>query len=330
MDGRFTRSDTAVKAIPVDAGYLEFEAEGFFLDYGGGTIAISAAVNVDMVGTIRNSSQFIEVSRGKHLYNEIRYTTYPVYVDPAATTVLFSLNNPIQISAGGTVSNILGRYRDPSGGASRVSGTEMVAPVATTDYLFNSNYDGSGSNWTAFLQVTANYGTEGVNYTLVNTGGTAGYVTKLQARGKGIYNYDPVTLAMLDEDSQAVHGTRILELDLKYEKNIDTATTFANIHLDQYKDPKTLVESVRFLANREYYSMYTFLGADIGDKFQLSDELSAISSDLFINAIEFEVLPGGIIFVNYTPAFGGYDAYDFWVLDTVGDSELGEETFLGF
>lgn len=272
-----------------------------------------------------------EINYGKYLANEIRYTTYPTYVDETATSVLFSLNSPIYIEAGGERTNLLGRYRDPNGGAARISGKDMVTPVASTDYLFNTAADGSGTNLTAYLQVTANYGTEGVNYTLKNTHSTlGGYVTRLNARGRGIYTYDPVTLMIEDGASKAIHGTRTLNLDLKYERDISTAYTFASIHLNQYMTPVTSIEKLKFCASRDAYAMATFLALEPGSKFNLYEQLAGASGDYFVNGIDIEIMPGNVIYCSLIPASAANDVYRFWYLGEVGKSELGVNTFLGF
>jgi hypothetical protein len=336
-DGRFERSNTtSLTQVAVGIDKLLCEDGSFLLQETGDHLifdgeVVDATINKPVSGGYRNPWVNMEVSHGKQLFNDIRYTSYPTYVDAAATTVLFSLNSTIEIAPGITKSNVLGRYRDPTGGAASVSGKDMVVPAATTDYLFNTAADGSGTDITANLTVTASYGTEGVNYSLENTHATlTGYVIKLQARGKGIYTYDPMTLMLEDAASKVIHGTRILNLDLKYERNIETAYNFASVHLNQYKDPQTAVETVEFVANHDGYAMATFLGCDIGSKFSLYDDLSAVNGDYFINGIEFAIMPGKVIYCTWYPSSAANDVYVYWYLGEAGKSELGVTTFLGF
>jgi hypothetical protein len=274
----------------------------------------------------------IEVSHGRHLFNEARYTVYPRYVDALATTVLASLNSPIELAANQTRPNVLMRYRDPTGGAARISGRDMVTPVATTDYLMNSKADGTGTDMTASLTVTANYGPEGVNYTLQNTSATTtGFVTKLQCRGKGIYTYDPVTLRAEDAASKLVHGTRVLSMDFRYQKSILIAAAFADVFLDIYAEPLTVVDRATFSGNYSPRSMAVFLWVEPGDKIAIWNADAAISGNYFVNGVETVIGPGGMVRCTWTVQSEVYANISgmFWTLDTPGNDELGVNTYLG-
>lgn len=65
---------------------------------------------------------------------------------------------------------------------------DVVTPVATTDYLGNASIDGTGTNRTSSLAVTAlvagtNLWASGAKITVTNNGATSVYLTKLQVRG---------------------------------------------------------------------------------------------------------------------------------------------------
>jgi hypothetical protein len=293
----------------------------------------SGEIDPDEIGIVGMRCPIVDMSvaYGKHLYNKIKYTVYPRYVDSTASTVLFSLNSYITLAPGETRTNVLGRYRDPNGGASRISGKDMVTPAATTDYLMNSASDGSGTNLTANLTVTANYGTEGVNYTLQNTHATStGYVTKLQARGKGIYTYDPVTMFLEDTTSEDANGTLELGLDFKYEQRVDIADLFADVHLAAYSNPTTTVEDVTYIANYDAYALITWLELEPGMRFEMYEEQTAIGGTWILSGVNFSITGGNLIRVTYMPALGLYDMYVLWEMGIVGMSELGETTIVSY
>jgi hypothetical protein len=206
---------------------------------------------------------------------------------------------------------------------------DMVTPVATTDYLFNSAEDGSGSNLTGDLTVTATYGANGVDYSIVNGGVSNGYVTFLQARGKGIYTYNPVDKDFDYTDGIAIDGTKVLNLDMPYLDNPLVADDFGNILLDQYCQKRTLVETVTFTANRSQFLKSAFIYKGIGDKVWLVDSYAGVDASFCIHEVNFSINEQ---VVEYTwllkPA--SYDTFIFWELETTGLSELDVSTILGF
>jgi len=273
----------------------------------------------------------IGLTYGRNIFNKVTVKSYPRKTD-TSVSVLFSLNNPISISAGETLANYVGYYRDPSGGNSKISGSGMLTPVATTDYLMYEYSDGTGANLTSYLTVTANYGINGVTYTLQNTGTKTGYITKLQARGKGVYIYDSVSYTTNDTTSLNAYGYQELSIDQKYQQNPLVSQNMADALLSQYKDPASNFESVEFIANTDDWLMRSFLYLDIGSLIYVVDDLISpvISSDegfYYINSIDFKIKQGGLVAFSYglVPAFNIGTTY--WLLDT---STLDTSTILGY
>jgi len=270
----------------------------------------------------------LKINHAADYYNRVRVRSYPRDIDAAATTVLFNLDRPIYVGTGKTVT-LTGRFRDPDNETANVAGMDMVTPVATTDYLFNSAEDGSGSNLTGDLTVTATYGANGVDYSIVNGGVSNGYVTFLQARGKGIYTYNPVDKDFDYTDGIAIDGTKVLNLDMPYLDNPLVADDFGNILLDQYCQKRTLVETVTFTANRSQFLKSAFIYKGIGDKVWLVDSYAGVDASFFIHEVNFSINEQ---VVEYTwllkPA--SYDTFIFWELETTGLSELDVSTILGF
>lgn len=255
-------------------------------------------------------------SYGQHLSNRIKATSYPRRVDAAATTVLFTLQKVISLAPGEVKSGIQGSYRDPAGGASKVNGRDMVTPVEGTDYTANSASDGSGSNLTANLSVTATYGTEGVDYTLENTGEVLLHITLLQARGRGIYIYDSARLLVQDAVSLATHGTHLLQFDMKYQDNPLVVEAFSRYTLGLEREPRLTLDGVPLTANRDARNMYGFLYGEPGARYGFSEELTAPANDYFIQGYSAEIAPGGV--VNWTPVLKAASQTSFWIWDLSG------------
>lgn len=331
VEGRYTRNDaTILTQLPVGiAGYeyLLHETGGFVL-VGTGEKLILDNVSGSVDADFDNTFTEMQTSNGKYIYNRIKAVAYPRKTDTSAT-VLATLQKPIQVGGSETVDNLFIRYRDPLGGVQNVSGRDMVTPAGTVDYLLNAAEDGTGTDYTANLTVTADYGTEGVEYTLENAG-PAGYVTLLQARGKGIYIYDPVELLDQDTASEAIHGTRSLDLDMKYQDSPLTAASFAAVLKGQYKDPRTIVDKVTFYANRDEKHMVAFLVCEPGSKIHLTEPIAGIDHDYFINGVEYDILPNGVIRYSWYVKPASEDSYTLWYLGVVGYSEIGVTTKLGY
>lgn len=271
-----------------------------------------------------------ELAFGKHYYNHIKTRAYPRRVDSAATTVLFTLEKPIAVAAGAT-ETIKGSFRDPDQEAVSVAGIDMVTPVATTDYQLNAAEDGSGTDLTANLSVTATYGVNGVEYELENTGATLGYVIHLQARGKGVYTYRPVEYE--DEYAAGINadGKHTLNLNLAYQDNPLVAKDFAGVFLDLYASKRLVVDSVTMVANANRDLLDTFVKRQIGDKIQILIGSAMVDGAYHIHSIDFTISSPGI--VNFT--FGLFPASlapseSYWLIGDAGYSEIGETTMMGF
>jgi len=271
-----------------------------------------------------------EIEYGADYYNEVVTETYPRRVDASATSVLFSLDRPVTVGAGATV-NISGSYSDPDQKAVEVSGIDMVTPVATTDYLMNTAEDGSGTNITANLTVTATYGANGVDYALANSYGSTGYVTKLQARGKGVYTFSPVTYSAEYSTGITAHGRRTLRIDMPYQDNPLVGVDFAQTILDAVKSAGLRVTSITYEANKSAALASAFVALNIGDRITLQLSDYSISMDAFITRVDINVSEGGLI----TCTYGLLDealtlAGSYWILDSASYSQLDETTKLGF
>lgn len=264
-----------------------------------------------------NSMKELQVTHGDNYYNSIKTISYPRRVDDT-DTVLFELQWPVAVSPG-EVRKITGRYIDPNQEAISVSGIDMQTPTATTDYLFNSLSDGSGTDKTTDLTVTATYGTNGIDYELENTSANIGYVTKLQARGKGVYTYRPVEHSENYAAGITADGKNTLTIDMLYQGDPLIAADFADVILDLYTQKRTQLNKIKMVANRSEFLKAAFLELQIGDKINVKADAVTIDADHFINSIAFEIKAGGL--VTYTYGLLNADfapTGDYWQL---GDSE---------
>ena len=294
-----------------------------------------------------NNYREIEVKHAESYYNQVDSKAYPRKVD-TSDVVLFSLERPLKIDAYQTVT-MMGRFRDPNQEAQTVAALSTVTPVSGTDYIFNTEEDESGSDITSDLEVTAVYGANGVDYTLENTGAITGYVTQLQARGKGVYIYRPVEILREDEALVSNDGARTLNLDLPYQDDPLQTTDIAVALLDRHKAKHTTINSITLIANRldtsikrpnpdtpgasgsyTEYLINAFMDLQIGDKIKVVAPSVGIEQDCFIQSIDFTITSGDIVTYTYGLQDAMYETYDVWILGDSTYGVLGTTTILGY
>ena len=109
-----------------------------------------------------------------------------------------------------------------------------TTPAATTDYLFNTNEDGAGSDMTSDLTVTVtDYGT-GAEVVLENTSRRDGFVTFLQINGKALTKGDDILVELAG--TNATTRPRPFTLRTEWIQNYNealNAAIFLRTHLDR-------------------------------------------------------------------------------------------------
>lgn len=287
-EDRYYRNEiTTISTIPSPSsscGHILQESGDALLQEGGDYLLLSELETI----TLENKMVGLEYSYGANLYNRIEVATNPKKVDAAATTVLWTLQKRIEIAAGETLTGIRSVYRDPTGGAKKVAGINMVTPVKDTDYWMDSVENSDAKDLSDDLTVTVTYGTEGAEYTLVNGGASTGYVY-LQARGKGVYIYDVVNRIYEDSTSINKHGTLTLNLDMKYQDDPVVSDGYGNVYLNTYKNPTACARTVTFLTSSDELRS-VFLIGDCGKKITVTESQTGIDENYFINGWEFEIM----------------------------------------
>lgn len=319
VEGRNTRSTVTNTLLPiaaVDCGLLLLEDDGYLLLEDAGSLVLSEAQEASFDNVMLTDS--MRVSYGKHQANRIRGITAVRRVDAAATTVLYSLPSAIQLTAG-TPLTVRGTYRDPNGGASYVN---AVTSSMTNAYAAFANEDGTGTNLTANLTVTPSYGTSEVEFVLTPTANM--WVTQLDAIGKGIYLYDPLSIIYEDRAKQQA-GVFQITFDMAYQDNPTKTDAFANYTLGLESLPNTTVDRAPMMANISSMNMYGFLLLEPGTRAHFVEDQTGIDGDFFINGYEAEMFSGR--YVIFSPVLKGAQSSNFWI---AGVSRAGIDTVAGF
>ena len=290
------RSLAPVPLAEADSGFLlrNGGGGGFLLNHTGGKIIL------DEVSTalFDNTPIGADLVYGRSFTNRISMQANPRRLD-SSPQILFKLDKSIAIGSGQTI-EIRGTYADPFGG-DPVNAQDWIDPVPTTDFLFNSAEDGSGSNLTAsIIQTAIEFGTEGFVHTVSNASTSAGWMTKYNVRAYGIYYYNPITHVEEDQVSIEEFGSSSKTINQKYQSNLYLARVFARTEVARNKDPLTILESVSFVASSSASLMTSFLHLQPGALVRIKLDKYGIDGHYYIQGIEdIEITPGGVIFFTY-------------------------------
>jgi hypothetical protein len=275
------------------SGFLLKEDGFYLLQESGFKIILGEVGPVTFDGSIWEN---FEARYGEHVINRMTVYANPRRLD-ASAQILFQLDEPIAIGSGRTV-EIKGTYANPDGGLP-VNAQDMITPVITTDYLVNTISDGSGSNISADLVlVSTTYGTEGFTHRVRNDNAAAGYVTKYNTRGTGIYIYNPIEHAASNSDSIDEFETQSESLNQKYKSDLGSGSVFVESVVDEFNQPQTVLNWIEFTANKSDENMLAFLYTDIGNMRYIEIDELGITGNYYIQGIE-ATMNGSLIKVKW-------------------------------
>ena len=157
------------------------------------------------------------------------------------------------------------------------------------------------------------------------------YLTTLQVRGISVTDVSETVITKADSSSQTTYGEIDARVDMKYESTTGEFTNnLASWLLGSYKDPRYVIQEMSLVGNTSSTLMTQALAREPGDKITVAEAMSGITESVgyFINGVRFSVGSGGMIRTSWvlSPA----ESQAFWILQTVGASELGLTTRLGF
>lgn len=278
-----------VGTYPPDRNQLKLLSGDTFKLLSGDTLALESPVAAGLTYTPEKLSLTMDDSQD---INGVSCKAYPVRID-TSLVVVFNLGNAMALAGGATVT-FTGKYTNPSGGGS-ISATNQQTPVSVTDYKMYANSDGTGTDLTSNLTVTAEYHGDRVNYTLHNSGSQVGYVTLLQARGFGIYFDSAIESTVEDADIINTYGNYEVVLDQRYKRDFYRGVAYAKTLLEFNKTPRTRVLKASFNANISSSQLMSCLDLDIGSLVSINDNKSNITRWYYIYSRSFVISAGGVI-----------------------------------
>lgn len=258
--------------------------------------------------------------------NRVQSTVHP-RLPSTLTVVMFSLKAVTPITPGNPLV-ILGPWTDPSNPDRRVGAVTLSSVTAVTDYTANSLADGTGSDLTADLSVSVGLSGNATEFTVALNGRVPGFLTKLQQRGKPLYDYGPSVLQWEDTTSIDQFGLANQPIDMPYQDDVNFGLEVAQYVVYTTAVPITQVSGfVRYVNMNDEAEVARSIERDISDRIKIIDTVTGISRSFFINAID-ETETEHVLKTQWllVPA----DTTAFWLLEVVGRSELDQTTRLGF
>ena len=275
-----------------------------------------------------NSMFTFESSHASNYTNSVKVIIRPRKFDTGGTTVLASNDKPFRLISGETKVMQL-NFRDPANLATNVTAILPLTPlVEGTDYKFTVNEDGTGGDISANLTAGLSYkeGMEGIKFTMTPT--ATGWVFILQARGNGIYTYNPVTSKAENATLILADGEVPLTFDMAYRDVPLDGDTIAAAFLDKFENKETIVDRADYVANRSVFLLMAFLMLRIGSKVRVKNTRQGVSEEFFINGKEFTITPGPVIHYVFILCPAAYSTYAYWELEVVGKSEIEATTWV--
>ena len=258
-------------------------------------------LNTGVVATLAETMSGLRVGRTRDaIYNNLEVVIHPVQRD-TAPVILYSIQREISLDAGSS-NTFTARYTDPLSSGRRVSSDQMITPVVDVDYKMAGVSGGKGNHLNANLTVAVTFGANSAEVTLTNTHASkCGFIGRFNLRGYGLYEYDPVTLAYLDTASQTTYGDRPLKYDLPYQQDKNVGQDFLNFFKGHHIAPVTAIESVEFPANNSDALMLAALQCDVGSRITVTETMTGLSKDYFIQGYALDIGPGGQINCTFGP-----------------------------
>jgi hypothetical protein len=260
-------------------------------------------------------------SSSDDLYNHVRIINHPFKLDQAPSTVVALQTTTTFVLAGQAV-KVFCPYH-PFGTTESIGVVGIIQPVPTLDFTSNTSADGSGTDLTGTFTVVAYDTGNGALFYITNTGGLDGFVTKLELRAQGLYRTD----AQVDKDiPSATYGARLLEIDLPFNSNVNTADGLATTYQDRFGQPYARLQSVTVCATRTQ-ALFDFARlVEPGFPIRITEATCGLVQQMFIvNSVNLEVQGDGVMWCSL--GVEQATATHMWELDL---DTLDTSTVLGF
>jgi hypothetical protein len=293
---------------------------------GDGTVVFESRAQrasvVASADTFTDSSGFTPSRDRSGIVNSAQTTVHP-RLPGAAYVVMYSLNAPITLTPGQPVS-ITGTWTDPDNPNVRVGAIDLLPLVAGVDYIVT----GPSGDITSYVTVTTGLSGNATAFTVTLGGSVTGQLTRLQQRGKPLYDYGPIVLTWANQASILQNGVQQQSVDMAYQADQRFGLEAAQYIVSTQSVLQTRVEAFRRVYGlSNTIELQRTLAREIGDRVTIIDPLTGINRTFFINAIT-ETEVDSVLTTEWMLAPA--DVTTFWMLEVFGRSELDTTARLAF
>lgn len=254
----------------------------------------------------------------KEIYNiiEAEVIIYTVGSLAVLWTLAESGANSLLLQSGESISR-WANFPNSNSATDAVAVDVWTTPVATTDYLFNSQSDGLGSNLTSQIGIVATKFDTAMKITITNNGPSAGYLTLLQARGTPVTESNPIRVKAEDSASKTDFGERTWPLSTAFIPTSVQAQAYCDYLLGIYKAPIPVL-MLRFSATKNQAFLTEALTRDVSDRITIVANNKSglgVNEDFFVESISHTIRPREHI-VEYRCSPAQQSGGGYWVLGT--------------
>lgn len=314
-----------LKSDQVQGGLLYYEPRSY-----------RASITSNMQNFENTMDDVVAVTTRANIINKVQVEVHPRKVDSTDDVVLFTLDSAVTIGPNSFAILTL-PLRDPNQLAQRAGGTDFrtLIPGAAGigDYTLNTMDDGSGTDITASAvveRISGESSSNSITLKVTNTSGSSGFVTFLQQKGRGIYDYNTVVLKQSLDTLISLYGQRGVTINMPFQVDAEVGGQVGAYILTLYSGLKLNITKLTILGNWSDALMTAVLLRDISDRIGVVETVTGVSlmRAYFINGIDLTISRGRKFVMSFvlTPA----DTTVYWELETVGRGELDSTTIPGF
>ena len=275
--------------------------------------------------TYNDTMHGLSYEYGTALFNRVTMKVESQQVG-SAPEVLSIYNDEIEVGIGET-KGVSVQYINQTSGMV-ISGQNVLAPVATTDFRAWTGSGGSGSEVTAKVTTTISRSSgRGCEVQFINTGSAPAFIQAgMQVRGTKILTFE-ATVTREDADSIQTYGAYEYTHPSKMESLAD-AEGGANFWLGMFKEARGFAKTLTIEARADSGYMTDILATlTVGARVSLQESQTGLNSSYFIINEEHEAQahPFRHVARYLLEPCGGYLI---WLHDLTGFAELGMATII--
>jgi hypothetical protein len=295
-------------------GYVYYDAVSVRRAYDGGKRILEQGgykkLHQSTPYAFNNNMVDVDIVNGEYIVNDATVRVYPRKVDTGALATLFTLNTPIDIGAGDTIT-VRGGYTD-------ATTKKPVNATGFTDIATNVTYTLSAGS----VIITGGVYSDSFMLTIYNPGAALQLLT-MTIKGHAIHLDEPIESNVQDADSIEKYDYCSVNLDQPYQDDLASGLTLAYTAIHRGARPRSVAKRIINIANQDENLMSAWLNMDIGSAIKVSEDRNQINSTYYISRIGWTVTLAGI--VNYW--FEIQEALSFssvfWQVGTAGRTEVG-------